>query len=269
MSGMTGTGLKKCMPTNRARRSCATASARRWIAIELVFEAKIAAAGAMRVELAPQALLDLEVLEDGLDDEVRVGDARRGRPSARSGPSVASRSSCVEPALRDRPVEVAGDPLAAGLGPGEVRLVQRRPAMPIAAWTWAMPWPISPAPATKTRSISVAMAAMVRQPFATSSWAHAYSASYDGQLQFELPLVIDVEQGEAVSDGQEPRPIAGSRRDPSETSAPWTTPRHQREGRRLRRDAWSSISTSNVHMPSRCVYRHPGASKLTAPSRSA
>ena len=51
---MTGTGLKKCIPTNRARRSGATASASRSIAIELVFEAKIASAGARRVEVAPQ-----------------------------------------------------------------------------------------------------------------------------------------------------------------------------------------------------------------------
>ena len=33
---------------------------------------------------------------------------------------------------------------------------------PIAAWTWAMPWPINPAPATKTRPMGCAMASMVR-----------------------------------------------------------------------------------------------------------
>ena len=54
MSGMTGTGLKKCMPTNRARRSGATASASRSMEIESVFEAKIASRGRRRVELAPQ-----------------------------------------------------------------------------------------------------------------------------------------------------------------------------------------------------------------------
>ena len=43
---MTGTGLKKCIPTNCSRRSRETASARRWIAIDEVFEAKIAAGGA-------------------------------------------------------------------------------------------------------------------------------------------------------------------------------------------------------------------------------
>ena len=45
-SGMTGTGLKKCMPMNRDRRVGSTASASRWIAIELVFVAKIAPGGA-------------------------------------------------------------------------------------------------------------------------------------------------------------------------------------------------------------------------------
>ena len=34
--------------------------------------------------------------------------------------------------------------------------------MPVAAWTWAMPWPINPAPATKTRPMGCAMASMVR-----------------------------------------------------------------------------------------------------------
>ena len=45
-SGMTGTGLKKCIPTKRSRRSGETASASRSMEIELVFEAKIVAAGA-------------------------------------------------------------------------------------------------------------------------------------------------------------------------------------------------------------------------------
>ena len=47
-SGMTGTGLKKCMPTNRCRRSPATASASRRIAIELVFDGEDRVAGAQR-----------------------------------------------------------------------------------------------------------------------------------------------------------------------------------------------------------------------------
>ena len=50
--------------------------------------AKIASGGAMPSSSRHRAALDREVLEDGLDDEVRVGDARRGRRSARSAPSV-------------------------------------------------------------------------------------------------------------------------------------------------------------------------------------
>ena len=45
-SGITGTGLKKCIPTKRSRRPGETAAARASIEIELVFEAKIAPAGA-------------------------------------------------------------------------------------------------------------------------------------------------------------------------------------------------------------------------------
>ena len=54
ISGMTGTGLKKCMPTNRSRRAASTASASRWMAIDDVFVAKMAPAGATVVELAPE-----------------------------------------------------------------------------------------------------------------------------------------------------------------------------------------------------------------------
>ena len=47
-SGITGTGLKKCMPTNRARRrSGRRAAARGSIEIDEVFEAKIASGGAI------------------------------------------------------------------------------------------------------------------------------------------------------------------------------------------------------------------------------
>ena len=123
MSGMTGTGLKKCIPTNRSRRSRGTASASRWIAIDDVFEAKIASGRRDRVELAPQGRLDREVLEDGLDDEVGVGDAREvgGRLDAGER-RVAVRLG--EAALGDRAVQVAGDPIAARLGAREVRFVQ-------------------------------------------------------------------------------------------------------------------------------------------------
>ena len=53
-SGITGTGLKKCIPTNRARRSSPTAAASRSIEIDAVFVAKIAPAGATPVEVGPE-----------------------------------------------------------------------------------------------------------------------------------------------------------------------------------------------------------------------
>ena len=50
---------------------------------------------------------------------------RPSRSVASMRASVASRLVGGQAALRDRPVEVAGDPLAAGLGAGQVRLVER------------------------------------------------------------------------------------------------------------------------------------------------
>ncbi len=78
-SGITGTGLKKCIPTKRARRAGATAAARRSMAIDEVFEAKIAVGRGDAVEGRPQRRLDVGVLEDRLDHEVGVGGRRRGR----------------------------------------------------------------------------------------------------------------------------------------------------------------------------------------------
>ena len=112
-SGMTGTGLKKCIPTNRARRAGATASASASIEIELVFEAKIALRRRDPVERAPQAALDVEILEYRLDRRGPRRRPARGRPSPSIRPSVASRSSASSrplatarsrlPAIRSRP----------------------------------------------------------------------------------------------------------------------------------------------------------------------
>ena len=85
ISGITGTGLKKCIPTNRARRGSPTAAASVSIEIDDVFEAKIAPAGAIASRRRPQVGLDAEVLEHGLDDEVRVGRRGRGRRWRRGG----------------------------------------------------------------------------------------------------------------------------------------------------------------------------------------
>ena len=70
--------------------------------------------------------------------------------------SIASRSSGVEPALRDGPRR--GCPRSAPGPPRPARGPARRasPRLPMAACTCAMPWPMSPAPATKTRSMVIA-----------------------------------------------------------------------------------------------------------------
>ena len=101
---MTGTGLKKCMPdeplaplagdrlgqpADRDRARVRGEDRRRRRA---------------RVELAPQRALDAEVLEDRLDDEVRIGDRGRGRTSA-STPAerrVASLGASSRPFATDR-----------------------------------------------------------------------------------------------------------------------------------------------------------------------
>ena len=64
------------------------------------------------------------VLEHGLDDEVGVGDSRDVVGRLDPGQRRVAVGS-VEPTLVDGPLEVAGDPLAAGLGAREVRLVER------------------------------------------------------------------------------------------------------------------------------------------------
>ena len=112
------------MPTNRSRRSRETASARRSIEIELVFEAKIGLGGRALVELRPEVALDLEILEHGLDDEIRRSNEVEVVRRRHAGEN---RRSLVrgQLALRDRSIEIAGDPVAPRLRPREVGLVQR------------------------------------------------------------------------------------------------------------------------------------------------
>ncbi len=94
-SGITGTGLKKCMPTNRARLASATAAARRSMAMDDVLEAKMAPAGAIPSSAAHSARLDLDVLEHRLDDEVGVRGHRRGPTVPVRRARIASRSSAA------------------------------------------------------------------------------------------------------------------------------------------------------------------------------
>ena len=120
---MTGTGLKKCIPTNRPRRSSPTAAASASIEIELVFEAKIAPAGARPSSSDQKARLTS--MSSKIASTTRP--AAAASPGIRRRPDPAQRripGGRVEAALLDCPLEVPGDPVAAGDGPGEVRLVE-------------------------------------------------------------------------------------------------------------------------------------------------
>ena len=138
----------------RPPRPGSTASASRWIAIELVFEAKIARRRRVPVELPPQLGLDRQVLEDRLDDEVgarpRLGVGGRLDPGQRRL-ALVGRERPLSTA-RWRLPRCARVPASARARSGSYSTT----CLPMAAWTWAMPWPISPAPATKTRSIVIA-----------------------------------------------------------------------------------------------------------------
>ena len=76
-SFISGTGLKKCRPTIRSGRVVAAAIA---AIVRLdVFDAKIVCGGQSGIELLPDRVLDVEILDDRLDDDVaivKVGDGR-------------------------------------------------------------------------------------------------------------------------------------------------------------------------------------------------
>ena len=124
MSGMTGTGLKKCIPTNRSRRGAATASARRWMAIDEVFEAKIACAGASSSSSRQSAVLT--AMSSNTASMTRSALGHRGGVGGGLDPGERRVALLGRQAsLRDRPIQVARDPVAARLGTGQVRLVER------------------------------------------------------------------------------------------------------------------------------------------------
>ncbi len=154
-SGMTGTGLKKCIPMNRRRRPGPTAAARSPMEIEDVFVAKIAASGAATSrsdhsrDLTSTSSKTASMTRSAAPACPRsaVGSTRArvvSRSSAPSRPLLTARSRLA--AIRSRPAW-------ARVRSGSYRSTWR----PIWAWTWAMPWPISPAPATNTRSIRCSM----------------------------------------------------------------------------------------------------------------
>ena len=144
ISGITGTGLKKCIPTNRARRG--SRDGRR----ERVDRDR----GRVRGE-----------------DRAGRGDPRRARPTARALTAGSSNTASTTRSASAAAAEVVGgDERARGsrrappawslpFATARSRLpaIRSRPAsararsgsyrttcLPIAAWTWAMPWPIRP-----------------------------------------------------------------------------------------------------------------------------
>jgi hypothetical protein len=113
ISGITGTGLKKCIPTNRARRSSPTDDANRSIAIEEVFVAKIAEAGA-----SPSSADQSAVFASTSSKIASTTSPTSVAPATRSSvalmrPRIASRSASLRrpfptdrsrlPAIRSRP----------------------------------------------------------------------------------------------------------------------------------------------------------------------
>ncbi len=209
-SGMTGTGLKKCIPTNRSRRS--------------------------RVDRLGEAV-DRD--RRGVRGEDRVGPARCSSSSRQSADLTAtsSKTASMTRSASAHVVDVGGR-----LDPGERRVAVRRrsggpwrppdrgwpairsrPAsararsgsyrttgLPIAAWTWAMPWPISPAPATKTRSIGSRHG--VRW-YAARPSPRRPDADGDGRYAASLQL------GRAA--GRRPCTGRGGGRRPRRAAAPW------------------------------------------------
>ena len=152
ISPMTGTGEKKWRPMKRSGRSVAVA--RPVMLMLLVLLAKMASASAAALMRRPRLALERLVLEDGLDHDVvagsavgadgrwRCGPVSRRPPAARACPSRPGAPGCRRCAAC--PCRPAPRPIGEGH------------ALPAAALTWAMPWPIRPAPMTKTRSMLMA-----------------------------------------------------------------------------------------------------------------
>ena len=121
---MTGTGLKKCIPTNRAAPRLADGRGQRVDRDRARVRGEDRAVRRPPVELRPEAALDLEVLEDRLDDEPGGGGVGRVGRRADPGRASSSRAAGSSRPFCDRPLEVPGDPVPAGLGTCQLRLVQ-------------------------------------------------------------------------------------------------------------------------------------------------
>ena len=123
-SGITGTGLKKCMPTKRARLASPTAAARRSMAMDDVLDAKMAPAGAISSSAVHRRVLTSTSSNTAsMTRSASAAIARSDDPVRRARmrlPVVG-----CQLALRDGAIEVARDARQPGLGPGELGLVDR------------------------------------------------------------------------------------------------------------------------------------------------
>ena len=184
------------------------------------------------VELAPQLGLDGERPRRRPRSRGRL--RRRPRASAVGSirASVASRSSAVRrplstarwrlPAMRSRPA-------VARARSGSYSTT----CLPMAAWTWAMPWPISPAPATNTRSIVIPEA----YPVPARRAGRACPARPAGARSRRTPASADATKIAAEPDrpSQRPRGCAGDNPNERSTNAlavPTTVPRSVSSTRR-------------------------------------
>src|SRR3989304_1785329 len=112
-SGMTGTGLKKCMPTTRDRRSGETAAASRVMLMELVFEARTASDGARRSRSASSVRLTASSSKTASTTRAAPL-AARTRPA---GPRFRPQGGLGE----TRPDPLAEDAVELGAGPDQAR----------------------------------------------------------------------------------------------------------------------------------------------------
>ena len=151
--GMTGTGLKKCIPQKASRRPGASARARRSTEIELVFVAKMARPGASPSSSAHSASLTAS--------SSKTASTTRSASATEASRSVGAIRSEICPAAassrrpfataRSRLASIRARPASARASSGSYRSTVR----PAVARTWAIPWPIRPAPATNARSIDM------------------------------------------------------------------------------------------------------------------
>ena len=128
ISGMTGTGLKKCMPTKpRAAARGSDRSARRgdgdrdwccWRGSRTAGAAGRARRTASRLTASSSKTASTTRSAPAAAVGQSVGDGR-------CAPSCRARSSCVDLALRDGALEVRADARRPGFGAGPLRLVQR------------------------------------------------------------------------------------------------------------------------------------------------